>query len=231
MIKKRILIANGDLESLQFTQVLLSKEGYEVKVCKDGLEALKEIQTSHYQLILMDIFLPKLNGFEVLKRVSGSNDTPIIAISSRDDIFDKVYALEIGADDYLIQPVNNRELIARVKVVFRRFEITNNFNIKETLSINDVNLCNYSREVYCRGRSLNLTGREFEVLHCLLLHAGTVVSKQKIAQYIHGRSLGYDNRSIEMHIYNIRKKISLFFKHQKIKTIRGSGYIFLQETA
>ena len=231
MIKKRVLIAIGEQEHLRFTQQLLSNEGYEVSICNNGLEALKEIQTSRYQLILMDTFLPKLNGFDILKKVSEHNNTPIIAISSRDDIFDKVYALEIGAEDYLIRPINNRELIARVKVILRRFEVVSHMNIKEVLSINDVNLCLYSRKVQCQGISLNLTGREFEVLHCLLLHAGTVVSKQTIAQYVHGRSLGYDDRSIEMHIYNIRKKISMIFNHQKIKTIRGAGYIFLLEAA
>lgn len=227
--KKKILIIDSDVESVKGLEVFLANEGFNITLCNNAIKALQEANSQQYQLILLDIVLPNLDGFELLKKLRQSNKTPVMILTSRDEIFDKIYGLEIGADDYLIKPVNQRELLARMNVVFRRVQITNIPQIDEAANINDISLCLSTREVYCHGKALNLTGYEFEVLHYLILHAGNIVSKDSIGEYIHGRAVPYNDRSIDMHISNIRKKISSFVTEKKIKTIRGAGYIFLKE--
>jgi two-component system response regulator CpxR len=227
--KKRILIVDSDAEYVQPLDAFLTREGFEIKVCSDGIQALQEANKAQYQLIFLDIVMPNLNGFELLRKLRASQKTPVVIMTSRDDLFDKIYGLEIGADDYLIKPVNPRELLARINVISRRMQKFDNLRINEVANINDISLCQSTREVYCRGEVLNLTGYEFEVLHYLVLNAGNIVSKDNIGKYVHGRAVPYNDRSIDMHISNIRKKISTFVSDQKIKTIRGAGYIFLKQ--
>lgn len=228
--KKRVLIVDSDRESQKIMGTLLINEGFEVTVCNDGIKALQEANNVQYQLILLDVIVPNLNGFELLKRLRSNNKTPVMILSSRYDVFDKIYALEMGADDYLTKPVNQRELLARINSITRRVEMLRSPQDDEKLNVNDISLCLSTREVHCCGGSLDLTGYEFEVLHFLILNAGKVVSKDKIGEYVHGRTVPYHDRSIDMHISNIRKKISAFFGGQKIKTVRGAGYVFLKET-
>lgn len=229
MIKKKILIVDNDNKTLEPIETLLTNEGYEITICNDGLKALQEANRAHYQLILIDIVIPNLNGFELLKKLRLSNKTPVMMMSSRDDLFDKIYALEVGADDYLTKPFNQRELLARINAIERRSQVGNNTKFNQAFKINDIFLCISTREAQCKDNPLELTGYEFEVLHFLLLHSGQIVSKDRISEHVHGRAALYNDRSIDMHISNIRKKISMFASGQKIKTVRGAGYIFLNE--
>ena len=227
--KKRILIVDDDTESVQSIYTFLMNEGFETTICNDGLKALQEANRIQYQLILLDIIVPNLDGFELLKKLRLNNKTPVIIMTSRDDLFDKIYSLEIGADDYLTKPVNRRELLARMNAITRRIRVEGSQQVNKVSSVNDISFSLSTRDVYCRGCSLNLTGYEFEVLHFLVINAGSIVSKDSIAEYVHGRSVPYNDRSIDMHICNIRKKISTLVADQKIKTIRSAGYIFLKE--
>jgi len=226
---KKILLVDSDREFIQPIEALLTNEGFEVTICSDGVRALQEVNRIEYQLILLDIVIPNLNGFELLKNLRANNKTPAMILSSRDDIFDKVYALEIGADDYLTKPVNNRELLARINAITRRTQVADRLQVNKVFNINDISLCLSTREVHCQDKLLKLTGYEFGVLHFLILNAGKVVSKDSIGEYVHGRAVPYNDRSIDMHISNIRKKISMFVDGQKIKTVRGAGYILLAE--
>jgi len=225
--KKRILIVDSDVETLEPIERFLINEGFEVTICDDGIKALEEANKVQYQLILLDIITPNVNGFELLKKLRPNNKTPIMILTSRDDLFDKIYGLEIGADDYVIKPINQRELLARINAIARRVRIVENAIFSETLKINDISLCKSTREAHCCGSSLQLTGYEFEVLHFLILNAGKVASKNRIGEYVHGRAVPYNDRSIDMHISNIRKKIAMFSNDLKIKTVRGAGYIFI----
>jgi len=227
--KKRILIVDSDIEFVKPISAFLSKSGFEITICIDGIKAVKEANSGQYQLILLDIILPNINGFELLKSLRSSNKAPIMILTSQNELFDKIYGLEIGADDYLTKPMNQRELLARINAIFRRIRKVEQQPI-ELDDINDISISLSTREVYCCGNILQLTGYEFEVLHYLILNAGSVISKDDIVEYIHGRTMPYNDRSVDMHICNIRKKISLFTTEQKIKTIRGAGYIFLRKT-
>ncbi len=227
---KKILMIDSETEFVQLIVDFLGQEGYGVTVSDDNLKALQEAKSGKYQLILLDIILPNANGFELLKQLRASNEIPIMILTSRNDLFDKIYSLELGADDYLIKSVNQRELLARINVIFRRIKKSNYQNIKEETFINGISLSVLTREVFCENKVLNLTGHEFEVLHYLMLNAGNIMSKDDIVENIHGRSMLYNDRSIDMHIYNLRKKIAKFSDTQKIKTIRGAGYIFLKKS-
>lgn len=226
---KKILIVGDDSGSQETTEMLLINKGFDITICNDAIKAVQEVNSGHYQLILLDIVISNVNGFELLKKLRSNNKTPIMILSSHDDLFDKIYALEIGADDYFIKPVNRREVLARINSIIRRADIVHSLQRNEMLNINDISLCLSTREVHCCGGALNLTKYEFEVLHFLILNVGEIVSKDRISEYIHGRSVTYYDRSIDMHISNLRKKISEFVVGQKIKTVRGAGYIFLKE--
>ncbi len=224
----RILIIDNDPTISSLTQELLVNEGFEVTVFDDALEALYQANKEQYQLILLEIVFPNLDGFELIKKIRLNNKTPMMIMSKRDDVFDKIYALEIGADDYVTKPFNQRELLARIKALVRRARIVYHSNEQRQLDVNGVQICLSTREVKCAGILLTLTGYEFEVLHFLILNAGSVMSKDKIGEHVLGRTIPYNDRSIDMHISNIRKKIAKIVTAQKIKTIRGAGYVFLK---
>ena len=230
MIKGTILIVDSDTKALQSTQSLLVAEGYEVDTCDDGFKALQAASKMQYQLILLDLTLPNLNGFELLKRLRMNNKTPVMIMLARDDLFDKIYALEIGADDYITKPFNHRLLLARINAMSRRTKMVDNNSPSSSIEVNDISLCLSTRQVKCLNIILELTGYEFEILNFLVQNAGSIVSKDKIGEHVRGRAILYNDRSIDMHISNIRKKISTIVCDQKIKTIRGAGYIFLKET-
>lgn len=224
----KILIIDPDTTTSNLTQALLISEGFEVTVFEDALEALYQANREQYQLLLLEIVFPNLDGFELIKKIRLNNKTPMMIISKRDDIFDKIYALEIGADDYVTKPFNQRELLARINALVRRSRMVSNESEQRLLDINEIQVCLSTREVKCAGVLLTLTGYEFEVLYFLLLNAGNVMSKDKIGEHVLGRTIPYNDRSIDMHISNIRKKIASVVTAQKIKTIRGAGYVFLK---
>ncbi len=224
----KVLIIDNDVTTSSLTQKLLIDEGFDVTVYNDALEALCQAEKEQYQLILLELVFPNLDGFELIRKIRLNNKTPMMIMSKRDDVFDKIYALEIGADDYLTKPFNQREMLARINALVRRSRIVNTFSTHKSLEVNDIQLCLSTREVKCAGQLLTLTGYEFEVLNFLISNAGSVMSKDKIGEHVLGRAIPYNDRSIDMHISNIRKKIAAIAPVQKIKTVRGAGYVFLK---
>ena len=200
----KILIIDNDPTIASLTQALLVNEGVEVTVFDDALDALYQANKEQYQLILLEIVFPNLDGFELIKKIRLNNKTPMMIMSKRDDVFDKIYALEIGADDYVTKPFNQRELLARINALVRRSRIVHQTSEQRSLDVNGIQICLSTREVKCSGILLTLTGYEFEVLHFLIINAGSVMSKDKIGEHVLGRAIPYNARSIDMHISNIR---------------------------
>lgn len=228
-MNNKVLLIDSDIKLTLELKRYLMAEGFDVCIINNSIEALSQANSNHYNLIILDIVTPNLDGFELLKSLKKIDTCPIMVMTARDEHFDRIYALEIGADDYLLKPVNHRELLARMKVIIRRMA---NFNAQfqaNNLNINKIRLCPTTREAYYEQHLLKLTGSEFEVLHFLMSNAGKVNSKEIIGKYVFGRSVSYYDRSIDMHISNIRKKIALYGKKPQIKTIRGAGYTFLSE--
>ncbi len=208
----------------------LTAQGFEIQSVHDGEQGLKLAQTNDYALILLDVMLPTLDGFEVLKQLRQTKLTPVIMLTAKGEDFDRIFGLELGADDYIPKPFNHRELLARVKAITRRIEHINSLNAATTskLLVNGITVNLAAREASIDGSTLTLTGTEYEILTLLCKNAGEVVSKEQISEEVLGRRLASFDRSIDMHVSNIRKKIAEHIPGERIKTMRGTGYVFIQ---
>jgi len=208
----------------------LTAQGFEIQSAHDGEQGLKLAQANDYALILLDVMLPTLDGFEVLKQLRQTKLTPVIMLTAKGEDFDRIFGLELGADDYIPKPFNHRELLARVKAITRRIEHINSLNVATTskLLVNGITVNLAAREASIDGSTLTLTGTEYEILTLLCKNAGEVVSKEQISEEVLGRRLASFDRSIDMHVSNIRKKIAEHIPGERIKTMRGTGYVFIQ---
>lgn len=208
----------------------LTAQGFQIECAHDGEQGLKQALEQEYALILLDVMLPKLDGFEVLKQLRQTKLTPVIMLTAKGEDFDRIFGLELGADDYIPKPFNHRELLARVKAITRRIEHINSLNVATTskLLVNGITVNLAAREASIDGSTLTLTGTEYEILTLLCKNAGEVVSKEQISEEVLGRRLASFDRSIDMHVSNIRKKIAEHIPGERIKTMRGTGYVFIQ---
>ena len=224
-----ILIIDDDIELCQLVADYLALDGYQLDMVHDGLSGLKKAQTGNYQLILLDVMLPSLDGLSLLKALRSDNYCPVLMLTARGEDIDRIIGLELGADDYLAKPFNPRELQARVKAILRRVEFAHHENhpAGQLLKVNQVTLNPQNRQVHCQEQNINLTATEFQLLEMLMRQAGQLVSKEALSQQVLGRRLQLYDRSLDMHISNIRKKLSQFANDEKIQTLRGSGYLFL----
>ena len=226
-----LLMIDDDRELCHLLTEYLSMEGYTLACCYDGVSGLKAAYNPKYALILLDVMMPGLTGFEVLKALGGAHKTPVLMLTAKGDNSDRVRGLELGADDYLAKPFQHQELLARINAILRRINIVkSNQPTSETLSINEVILNQATREVHCHRQAVELTGTEFQILTLLMKQATTIVSKNTISEEVMQRKLSAFDRSIDMHVSNIRRKLSCFSSVEKLKTIRGAGYIFLSGT-
>ncbi len=223
----KVLIIDDDAELVSLLSDLLTQQNYQVSAENDGHSGLESALRYTFDVILLDVMLPGMDGFEVLKQLRMKKMTPVIMLTAKGDDYDKVIGLEIGADDYVPKPFNPRELLARVKAMFRRIEHISNHNVDQDLIVNHVQLQQNNHSVISHEKHIELTGAEFQLLQLLMNNAGAIVSKEQISQKVFNRPLLPFDRNIDMHVSNIRKKLSND-KNEKIKTIRGSGYIFLK---
>ena len=229
MTNKKLLLIDDDVALTELLTEYLSPQGYDIHACHDGLSGL-EFAISHGDIdfILLDVMMPAMDGFEVLKSLRQSHLTPVIMLTARGDDYDRVLGLELGADDYLPKPLNHRELSARVKAMIRRTEHALQSSAQQSLSIGGVVLNPAKQEVHVNDQLLELTGTEFMLLRLLMMNVGDLVTKEKISEQVLGRRLAAFDRSIDMHVSNIRKKLAERNIAEPIKTVRGSGYIFRQ---
>jgi len=206
---------------------LLDQEGFEVETHSSGSGAAVRAASGSYALVILDVMLPDVNGFEVLKQIRGTSSIPVILLTARGDDVDRIVGLEIGADDYVPKPFNPRELVARVRAVLRRMESRRNGKQRQVISVDDVSLDCASRTVLREGATVDLTTVEFDILRALLESAGLPVRRETIAEQALGRRFDPLDRSIDMHISKLRRKLGdRPDGDERIKTIRGLGYIY-----
>lgn len=228
MSSKHILLIDDDLELTELLKEYLTPQGYELDIVHDGETGLSLATSSkHYDLILLDVMLPKLDGFEVLRKLRTSHLTPVLMLTAKGDDYDKILGLEMGADDYLAKPFNHRELSARIKALVRRMALLPSGTVQQHLKVGNVELSPAAQQVYCADNLVELTGTEYSILHLLMINQGHLVSKQDISEKVLGRKLAVFDRSIDMHVSNLRKKLAVFSLEEKIKTHRGAGYLYL----
>ncbi|WP_077338922.1 response regulator transcription factor [Pseudocolwellia agarivorans] len=230
MTSPHILMIDDDQELTELLEEYFVSEGFQFTCCHDGESGLHNAYNNDIDLILLDVMMPKLNGFEVLKALGGRHTTPILMLTAKGDDTDKVLGLELGADDYLPKPFKHKELLARINAILRRIEITEKDGILNTnteLSVNHVTLNYATRKVLCYGHVIELTGTEYQLLEMLMMQPNVIVSKSELSEKVLHRKLSAFDRSIDMHISNIRRKLLPYSPSDKLKTIRGAGYIFL----
>ncbi|MEM0515581.1 response regulator transcription factor [Pseudoalteromonas sp. YIC-827] len=223
----KVLLIDDDIELASMLSEYIHSQGFEVECAHDGEQGLALAQENRHDLILLDVMLPKLDGFEVLKQLRATSLVPVIMLTAKGDDFDRIFGLELGADDYIPKPFNHRELIARIKAITRRIEHINNSQPRQELEFANLNICMQSRSASAQGQTLNLTGTEFAILHLLLQEPGAVVSKEQISEQVLGRRLAPYDRSIDMHVSNLRKKIAEHIENERIRTVRGAGYVLI----
>jgi len=235
--KKHILLIDDDQELAELLADYLAQQGFLVRCCPDGQSGLEQAFTNQYDLILLDVMMPKLNGFEVLKALGQEHKTPVLMLTAKGDHDDKVKGLELGADDYLAKPFHHQELLARINAILRRIQLASqqgqspleagHEQEKSILTVNDIALNHAIRAAYCHDNPIELTGTEYQILTLLLENHGKIISKDTISEKVLSRKLSPFDRSIDVHIGNIRRKFLPFCSTEKIKTVRGAGYLFL----
>ena len=231
---KHILLIDDDAELAELLTEYLESENFKVTSCLDGASGLAKAFDDSFDLILLDVMMPILNGFEVLKALGSNHKTPILMLTAKGDDNDRILGLELGADDYLAKPFKHRELLARIKAILRRISIVKSQNTaeikvpKEQLIINQVRVNQATREITCRNNLLELTGTEYLVLVYMIENHGTIVSKAEISEQVLHRKLSAYDRTVDVHVGNVRRKLLAIDPVDKMKTVRGAGYVFLQ---
>ena len=225
---KKILVVDDEKPISDIIKFNLEKEGYEVVVAFDGEEALEKVEAEDPDLIILDLMLPKVDGLEVAKRVRAKHTTPIIMVTAKDSELDKVLGLELGADDYVTKPFSNRELVARVKANLRR-EATAQTPAEEDkntdIKVGDITIHPEAYTVTKRGENINLTHREFELLHYLARHLGQVINREHLLQTVWGYDYFGDVRTVDVTVRRLREKIEDNPSHPEwLVTRRGVGY-------
>lgn len=220
----RILIIDDDEELCELVSEYLSVEGFDTEQAHDGEKGLEKALNEDFDLITLDVMLPAKNGFDVLRELRKTSTTPVLMLTARGDDMERIVGLEIGADDYLPKPFNPRELVARIRAILRRVEQTEESRKAENekLQVDDVELHTAARMATRGGKDLNLTSVEFDLLAALLREAGTVIKKEDLSREVLDRDISPFDRSLDMHISNLRKKLD----NDRIKTIRSVGYIY-----
>jgi len=214
----RVLLVEDDKELGDMIKKALSVEGYEVDWVRDGFLALKNLSEKDYDLVLLDLMLPRFDGIKICKKVRESRDIPILVITARGQIEDKVEVLQAGADDYITKPFSFKELLARIQAVMRRYK-----RAEDIIRVGDLVVNLASHEIIYKGKKINLTKREFELLKLLSQRAGSVVSREEIYKKIWGYSHDEGSNIVDVYIKNLRSKLG--DKPAKlIQTVRGYGY-------
>ena len=230
----KILLVDDDIELTDLLAEVLRLDSFEVEIANNGQDALDKLNSSH-QLVLLDVMMPVLNGIETLKKIRQTSNVPVMMLTARGEEIDRVLGLELGADDYLPKPFNDRELVARIKAILRRVSPSESSQNSTTLS-SEENTLEFAglvlhsglQQASYKGQDLGLTGSEFALLHKLILRPGQIVSREELSMNVLGKHLSPFDRSIDMHMSNLRKKLPERDNGLPwLKTLRGRGYLLV----
>lgn len=226
--KQKILIVDDDTNISDLIALYLTKECFDTKCVEDGDEALKAFSVFQPNLILLDLMLPGMNGYQVCREIRKTSSTPIIMLSAKGEVFDKVLGLELGADDYIIKPFDSKELVARVKAVLRRTHIPPSLSMEKENNIVshpdlEINMNNYS--VIYMGKKIDMPPKELELLHFLASSPNQVFTREQLLDHIWGYEYMGDTRTVDVHIKRIREKMTEH-EHWALSTVWGIGYKF-----
>ena len=227
----RILLVDDDLELCSMQREYLSNEGFAVQMCHDGERGLEEALSGDYDLILLDVMMPKLNGIDVLRRLRNHSNIPVLMLTAKGDDIDRIIGLELGADDYVSKPCTPRELVARVRAILRRADPDKQEPGQlQPLRVGALTISAASRNASWCAELLDLTSTEFNLLEMLCRRAGRIISKEDLSLHTLGRPLARYDRSIDVHVSNLRQKLGVLKDGRSpIQTVRGIGYQLVVE--
>jgi len=216
-----ILIIDDDIELCNMLAEYLKSEDFVVNMAHDGQAGVAQINANSYDAVVLDVMMPKMDGFSVLRELRPTNTTPIIMLTAKGDDIDRIVGLEMGADDYLPKPCNPRELVARIKAVLRRTQLT--APIQDEIKTGDIIVTPKSRKAFKNNSEIPLTSSEYNLLEVLARQVGQVVAKETLSEQALGKKLTAYDRSIDMHMSKLRQKLG-DDNQQLIQTVRGMGY-------
>jgi len=230
-MSKKVLVVDDEKLIVKGIRFSLEQEGMEVDCAYDGEEAYNMAKEKEYDMILLDVMLPKMDGFEVCQAIREFSDMPIIMLTAKGEDMDKILGLEYGADDYITKPFNILEVKARIKAIMRR---TTGSTKKETVSAviekGDLKLDCDSRRLFILGKEINLTGREFELLELLVKNENKVYSREKLLEIVWGKDYPGDVRTVDVHVRRLREKVESNPSEPKyVHTEWGVGYYYIQK--
>ena len=236
---EKILLVEDEHGIASFVRLELLHEGYQVQLAEDGRQGLELFQEGQWDLILLDIMLPGINGLEVLRRIRKLSSVPVILLTARGDTLDKVSGLDAGADDYLSKPFAIEELLARIRSLLRRKNAWESKTVPATttatqdeslLFFRNITLNPKSREVSLDGQLLSLTKTEYQLLFCLMSHKNEALSREKIMDMVWGQEHYIDPNSVDVYVRYLRNKLDVAGKESCITTLRGIGYIMKENS-
>ncbi len=222
----KLLIVEDDTYISEMEEVYLAKEGYDIKIAADGLEAISVFKMYEPDLVLLDIMLPHKDGWAVCKEIRQLSSTPIIMVTAKGEVFDKVLGLELGADDFMVKPFDMKELSARIKAVLRRYNSHDNVSDTDAIKFDNIEISREKYELKLRGQSVDIPPKELELLYFLAANYNRVFTRDQLLDKVWGFDYLGDSRTVDVHVKRLREKLEGVSDKWNLKTVWGVGYKF-----
>ncbi len=226
MMDTKILVVDDDNNISELLKVYFTNEGYEVKTASDGLEGISFFKMYEPDIVLLDIMLPKKDGWQVCREIREMSSKPIIMITAKGEVFDKVLGLELGADDFLVKPFDMKELSARVKAVLRRYQAHTNQDDDEVVKFENIEISRQKYELKLKGKSVDIPPKELELLYFLASNYNRVFTRDQLLDKVWGFDYLGDSRTVDVHVKRLREKLEGASDKWILKTVWGVGYKF-----
>ena len=228
MANEKILVVDDDQNICELLRLYLTKEGYQVTLASDGEDALEKYAQIKPDMVLLDVMMPKLDGWEVCRRIRKEGDTPVIMLTAKGETFDKVLGLELGADDYVVKPFDSKEVVARIKAVLRRCAggAAADKPAEGVVEFDNLRLDMNSYELKVKGKVVEAPPKELELLYCLASHPNRVYTRDQLLDEVWGFEYYGDSRTIDVHVKRLREKLAGASDKWELKTVWGVGYKF-----
>ena len=226
MANEKILVVDDDSNICELLRLYLAKEGYAVTVAGDGEAALAAYEKEKPDMVLLDVMMPKIDGWEICRRIRKLGDTPVIMLTAKGETFDKVLGLELGADDYVVKPFDAKEVVARIKAVLRRCAPEAPADAKGVIQFDNLRLDMNSYELRIGGKVVEAPPKELELLNCLASHPNRVYTRDQLLDEVWGDHVFIEERTVDVHIRRLRSALEVSGHHERIETVRGTGYRF-----
>ena len=226
MLDTKILIVDDDPNICELLRIYFENEGYDIKIANDGVEGVNAFRRYEPDIVLLDIMMPKKDGWQVCREIREMSSKPIIMITAKGEVFDKVLGLELGADDFVVKPFDMKELSARVKTVLRRYLVHTNQNDDEVIKFDNIEISLQKYELKLRGKSVDVPPKELELLYFLASNYNRVFTRDQLLDKVWGFDYLGDSRTVDVHVKRLREKLEGASEKWCLKTVWGVGYKF-----